>query len=362
MTDASGAFLFEDVAPGKHAVTLSGAKITATPHRGDVRGGQAARRDLRGRRQETAPGEERDDLEIVVVAPPIRKQVVSTEVSADQGRRDPRHAGRRAQGRREPPRRRARDGRLRAARGVGRGAAGHARLRGRRAGAAALSRRRPALGDRSDLVRSVELSPGGYGAAYGRGLGGLVTVPCVPSRPTGFTARSRRTCSTPRRWCAPITDKLRFAVAGRARATSTRCCRSLPPRTRGRALPDPPLRGRPGPRAYALAPAHVDRGRWAALARHARSHGRRAADPSARRSRVAPHRLLGPRVRALSAQPRAATALDHALGRRGQLVAHEPLRSATPTELSWTALVFGLRATHRRGRSALRHRDRRPRR
>src|SRR5262249_19604424 len=28
----------------------------------------------------------------------------------------------------------------------------------------------------SDLVRSVELQPGGYGASYGRGLGGLVTI------------------------------------------------------------------------------------------------------------------------------------------------------------------------------------------
>jgi outer membrane receptor protein involved in Fe transport len=38
----------------------------------------------------------------------------------------------------------------------------------------------------TDLVRSVDLAPGGYGAAYGRGLGGLVTVELRPLDEAGF--------------------------------------------------------------------------------------------------------------------------------------------------------------------------------
>jgi outer membrane receptor protein involved in Fe transport len=38
----------------------------------------------------------------------------------------------------------------------------------------------------TDLVESVDLAPGGYGAAYGRGLGGLVTVDLRPLDEAGF--------------------------------------------------------------------------------------------------------------------------------------------------------------------------------
>ena len=38
----------------------------------------------------------------------------------------------------------------------------------------------------SDLVQSVELEPGGYGAAHGRGLGGLVNVGLKPLAADGY--------------------------------------------------------------------------------------------------------------------------------------------------------------------------------
>jgi outer membrane receptor protein involved in Fe transport len=37
----------------------------------------------------------------------------------------------------------------------------------------------------SDMVRAIDLAPGGYGAEYGRGLGGLVTVDTRSPRADG---------------------------------------------------------------------------------------------------------------------------------------------------------------------------------
>ena len=51
----------------------------------------------------------------------------------------------------------------------------------------------------SDLVRSINLSPGSYGADYGRGLGGLVRIDLGPLPRKGRTATWRLTISTPRR-------------------------------------------------------------------------------------------------------------------------------------------------------------------
>ena len=69
----------------------------------------------------------------------------------------------------------------------------------------------------SDLVRSIDLSPGSYGAEYGRGLGGLVRID-LGAAPQGGrrTATSPPTSSTPRRCSSTaLTPRLRLAVAGR---------------------------------------------------------------------------------------------------------------------------------------------------
>lgn len=137
-------------------------------------------------RKEAAKEGDDDDLEIVITVPPTRKQVVSTEVSADQGRRV---AG--AQG----------DG-LRVVEnlpGVARSTVGSGALVVW--GASPEDTRVYVDGVRvprlyhdgalrsvvhSELVKSVELAPGGYGALYGRGLGGLVTVALDPLEEKGF--------------------------------------------------------------------------------------------------------------------------------------------------------------------------------
>ncbi len=83
----------------------------------------------------------------------------------DQGRRlaseeGRRHPGRRAEDRREHARRRARRRRLGPGSRLGRGPGRHSRLRRRRARAAALSLRRPALGGQLDIVRLGRAHPG----------------------------------------------------------------------------------------------------------------------------------------------------------------------------------------------------------
>src|SRR5262249_50888364 len=122
------------------------------------------------------PPEERSDLEIVVTAPRLEKKVQSTEISADQGKKVAGTGGDVAKVVENMP-------------GVARSTVGSSALVVWGAGAADTrvyvdGVHIPVLyhegGFRSvvhsDLVRSVELQPGGYGASYGRGLGGLVLV------------------------------------------------------------------------------------------------------------------------------------------------------------------------------------------
>ncbi|HEY0468092.1 MAG TPA: TonB-dependent receptor, partial [Polyangiaceae bacterium] len=117
-----------------------------------------------------------DDLEIVIIAPTLTKQVVSTKVEADQARRVAGTSGDVLKIVENLP-------------GVARATAGSGQVVVW--GAAPEDTRVYVDGMRvpllyhfggfrsvihSDFVRSVELIPGGYGAQYGRGLGGLVKV------------------------------------------------------------------------------------------------------------------------------------------------------------------------------------------
>ena len=89
-TDADGRFLIEGVAPGEHVIALSGPHLTALQTTETLEAGHqlAATYDVEPQDEKT-PAEDQDDLEVVVAAPPIEKQVVSTEVSAEEGRRVP---------------------------------------------------------------------------------------------------------------------------------------------------------------------------------------------------------------------------------------------------------------------------------
>lgn len=176
-TDAEGRFSFKDVAPGAHSVLLSGPAIStvATTETIEPNKKLDVTYDV-----ETAPKEEEDvgeDVEVVeVVAPKLEKGAVSTEISTEEARKVPGTFGDTLRVVQNLP-------------GVARGALGSGALVVW--GAAPNDTRVYVDGVRvpvlyhvgglrstinSDLVKSIELVPGGYGAEYGRGLGGLVTV------------------------------------------------------------------------------------------------------------------------------------------------------------------------------------------
>jgi TonB family protein len=180
VTDAEGRFAFDALPPGRLRLTLRGDRLAPTVVTEEVTVGKQvdARYDV-ALTEPVAAGEE-DDLEIVVKAPAMRREAVSTEVSAEAARKLPGTQGDVLRVVENLP-------------GVARAAAGSGQLVVW--GAAPEDTRVfvdgvpvPRLyhdgGLRSILpseqVASVELTPGGYGPAYGRGLGGLVTVTSRP--------------------------------------------------------------------------------------------------------------------------------------------------------------------------------------
>jgi TonB family protein len=178
-TDAEGRFALEDLPAGEIALTLSGERLGLIQTSETLAEGEALEVAydvaLAPLVDETAPSEG-DDLEIVVVAPPLRRSTVSTEVRADEARVVPGTSGDVLRVVESLP-------------GVARSAAGAGQLIVW--GASPEDTRVYVDGVRvprlyhegglrsvvhSGLVRSVELVPGGYGATWGRGLGGLVSV------------------------------------------------------------------------------------------------------------------------------------------------------------------------------------------
>lgn len=182
VTDASGSFVFDDVPEGKHAIRITGKGVKEISTEETVEAGKkiTVKYDLDVKDPSAQPSADDDEIEVVVTAPPLRRQVLSTEVSADQGRRVPGTQGDVLKVVESMP-------------GVARAAVGSGALVVW--GAAPQDTRVYVDGVRvptlyhnggfrsvvhSSLVRSVELSPGGYGSPYGRGLGGLVTVGLRP--------------------------------------------------------------------------------------------------------------------------------------------------------------------------------------
>lgn len=178
-TDATGKFRITDVPPGKHAVTLSAERLTALRTEESFEVGKKI--DATYEVQEAPPpaaagAADADDLEIVVTAPALDKHVVATQVTAEEGRRLPGTQGDVLKVVESMP-------------GVARSQVGSGQLVVWGAApddtrvyvdGVRLPRLYHGGGLRSviatELVESVELAPGGYGATYGRGLGGLVTV------------------------------------------------------------------------------------------------------------------------------------------------------------------------------------------
>jgi TonB family protein len=179
MTDEQGHFTILDVAPGEHGVTLSGQSVTTV---GTTETFEPSKRvDATYDVVERTPRAGDDDEEqIVVTAVRLKKHIVSTEVQASQAQKVPGTQGDVLKVVENLP-------------GVARAAVGSGALLVW--GAAPQDTRVyvggihvPRLfhdgGYRSVLasafVKSVELTPGGYGPGYGRGLGGIVTVALLP--------------------------------------------------------------------------------------------------------------------------------------------------------------------------------------
>ncbi|HEY3493967.1 MAG TPA: TonB-dependent receptor, partial [Polyangiaceae bacterium] len=177
VTDAEGRFDFQDLVPGRRRILISRADLKGLQTEEELVAGQKLEAiyeiELLPAEQE---GEEHDDLEIVIIVPKLVKQTVSTKIEADGGRRVAGTQGDVLKIVENLP-------------GVARATAGSSAIVVW--GAAPEDTRVYVDGMRvpllyhygglrsivhTDLVQSVELIPGGYGAAYGRGLGGLVAV------------------------------------------------------------------------------------------------------------------------------------------------------------------------------------------
>jgi len=176
VTDEAGAFHMEDLEPGTWSVALDGPGFVPVTTEESFEASHVVEALYEVELASGDDGEDDLDFEIVVAIPRVKKQVVSTEVLADQGRRVPGTQGDVLKVVENMP-------------GVGRAAAGSGSLVVW--GAAPQDTRVYVDGIRvprlyhdggyrsvlhSDLVRSVELFPGGYGPTYGRGLGGVVLV------------------------------------------------------------------------------------------------------------------------------------------------------------------------------------------
>jgi TonB family protein len=218
--DENGHFSFEDVTPGKHTITIAGPRLTPISTEETIEPEKRLTVNYGVEpKEEAKPGEaaeEEADLEIVVVASKIKKEVVSTEIQAEEGRRVPGTQGDTLKVVQNLP-------------GVARAAFGSGQLVVW--GAAPKDTRVYVDGVRipllyhggglratvnSELVRAINLAPGGYGPEYGRGLGGLVTVDTRALRSDGvhgYVAADVVDASAMVE--APLGAKTRVAVAGR---------------------------------------------------------------------------------------------------------------------------------------------------
>lgn len=213
VTDAEGRFEFDEVPPGPMLVTLEGDRLTPLSTEETLIAGE--RLDATYEVFLAEDGEDVDDFEILVVAPEIKRQVVSTEIDASDARKVPGTAGDVLKVVENMP------GVARASLGTGSlivwGAAPDDTIvtiddvpvpRLYHDGGL-----RSVVG--SEFVRSVSLIPGGYGAANGRGLGGLVSVttPELATETHGAIAADLYDVSGA--ISGPVGDGLSYAIGGR---------------------------------------------------------------------------------------------------------------------------------------------------
>jgi TonB family protein len=210
-TDAKGAFAFTDVPPGTYKVEIRHPRLVTVLTDETIK--PAQKRTMKYFVEEK---EEDVDEEVVVRAARIKKEAVETRIRTEEARKVPGTQGDTLKVVQNLP-------------GVGRASFGSGQLVVW--GSSAKETRVnvegveiPALyhmgGLRStinsDLVKSIDLAPGAYGADHGRGLGGLVRVE-LAQLPTagvhGYAAADVMDASA--MVTAAATPRLRFALSGR---------------------------------------------------------------------------------------------------------------------------------------------------
>jgi TonB family protein len=217
ITGNDGHFEIAGVTPGTHAVTLSGPTFTPIGTEETLQGGRRYEASYEVEVAAAAtPDEERADFEVVIVATKLGSKITSTEVTAEQGTKVAGTGGDVGKVVENLP-------------GVARSTVGSGAIVVWGAGAQDTrvyvdGVHIPVLyhegGFRSvvhsDLVQSVELQPGGYGASYGRGLGGLITMGLKPMDEPGYHGSVQvDIIDTSASLRGSVNDKWHFAVAGR---------------------------------------------------------------------------------------------------------------------------------------------------
>jgi TonB family protein len=210
-TDEDGHFAFMDVPPGKYKLEISHPRLATVVTEETIAEGK--RRTVKYLVEEK---DEDEGISIVVRAPRIKKEAVETRIRTEEARRVPGTQGDTLKVVQNLP-------------GVARSSFGSGQLivwgsspKETRVNVDGVEI--PTLyhvgGLRStinsDLVRSIDLSPGSYGAEYGRGLGGLVRID-LGSLPKagvhGYVATD--VMDTSALISAALTPRLRIGVAGR---------------------------------------------------------------------------------------------------------------------------------------------------
>lgn len=176
VTDAEGRFTFTDVPPGTEDVSLSGERLTALSTEETFVAGQKLEATYEVSLQSDDAEGGGDDMEILVSAPALQRQAISTEIPAEEARKVPGTQGDVLRVVENLP-------------GVARASLGTGALvvwgaapgdTGVYVDGVPVPRLYHDGGLRSvvgsDLVKAVELVPGGYAAPYGRAVGGLVSV------------------------------------------------------------------------------------------------------------------------------------------------------------------------------------------
>jgi TonB family protein len=211
ITDDQGGFAFYDVPPGPHKIEISHPKLIAVVTDETLRPEQ--KRTVKYFVEEK--GEDVDE-EVVVRAARIKKEAVETRIRTEEARRVPGTQGDTLKVVQNLP-------------GVGRSSFGSGQLV---VWGSAPNETRvnvdgveiPALyhmgGLRStinsDFVRSIDLSPGAFGAEYGRGMGGLVRVDMRPLQGEGVHGSvAADFIDSSAALTAAVTPRLRLAAAAR---------------------------------------------------------------------------------------------------------------------------------------------------